>query len=171
MTRKIDEKTTKFQNDIRAYIESITTDTTDENNNTVSALYELKTYENIANCVTLKYKKHVITDVYYTTSNIRLSTKSVFFTSDDLSDKKNVEKLCETFDDCNIIKNVTDFQIRTSKKSDLQTVIKKAKKFYDDKEKEKLSKKNNKSKKVDNDKSTNLDNDNKSNESESVKNA
>ena len=168
MARKIDEKTVKFQNSIKEYIATLTTDTTDENNNVIASTYELKTYTNIANCVTIKYHKHVITDVYYTTSNIRLSTKSVFFTSDDLSDKKNVEKLCELFDDCNIIKNVTDFQIRTKSKKDLTTVLTTAKKYYDALEKEK-SKKNKKSKDVDT-KSTTIDNDKKSEESESVKN-
>lgn len=139
--KKIDAKTVAFQNKIKEYLETLTTDKIDEKTNEViKATYELKTYDSIANCVTIKYNKHVVTDVYYTTSNIRLSTKSAFFTDSDLSIKENRDELCKTFDDCNIIKNVTDFQIRTTKKDDLTKVIKQAKKFYDTKEKAKQAK-------------------------------
>ena len=129
--KKITEATVEFQEAIRNHIEELTSG---------EGAFELKTYEKITNCVTIKYNKHVITDVYYTTSGIRLSTKSIFFTDKDLSDKANAEELCTTFENCNLIKNVTDFQIRTSDLADLKLVEEKGKAYFDAKAQAKAKK-------------------------------
>ena len=99
--------------------------------------FDLKYYENISNCITLKYNKHVVCDVYFIKNNIRYSTKSVFFTDDISSDAKRkalIKSVTTNARSCNLIKNVTDFQIKATDVATLDLIVKKACAYYDAKQ-------------------------------------
>lgn len=105
--------------------------------------FTLKEYDNIHNCVTIKYNNHVITDVYFIRGTIRYSTKSIFFVDDISSEAKRntlIKSVTTKTRSCNLIKNVTNFQIKASDVETLDFIIKKGITFYDNKASQNVAK-------------------------------